>query len=210
MIILPDSENTRQQAAKVIGEGGVIAFRTDTFYGLGADPFDSHAVLRIKELKGREDNKPILLLVADETDLERVISKRSKVFDRLAREFWPGPLTLIGAARNSLSTAITAGSGTVGIRLPDDKGVRNLVRQCGGALTATSANTSGSEPARSAQEVMEYFPRGLDLIIDSGEVTATAPSTVIDATSTRPFVVREGIVTREQLDRILDQVYDEP
>jgi L-threonylcarbamoyladenylate synthase len=204
-MILPDNEGARQHAAGVIAEGGLIAFRTDTFYGLGADPFDARAVARIKQLKGRESTKPILLLIADETTLERLISERSKTFARLATGLWPGPLTLIGAARETLPRAITAGTGTVGVRLPDDESVRNLVRQCGGVLTATSANRSGHEPSRSALQVMEYFPDALDLIIDAGDVTATAPSTVIDTTSTPPCVVREGAIARQQIDGILSQ-----
>jgi L-threonylcarbamoyladenylate synthase len=203
LIVIPDSEKARQLAAGIIAKGGLIAFRTDTFYGLGANPFNRKAVLRIKELKGRDTRKPILLLIADETDLEQLIAKQSNVFAELARRFWPGPLTLIAAAKNTLSPDITAGTGTVGVRLPKDESVRSLVRCCGGALTATSANLSGSEPSRSAEQVKEYFPHGLDLIIDSGEVTATEPSTVLNASSIPPFFVREGAISRKQIESLV-------
>jgi L-threonylcarbamoyladenylate synthase len=189
-------------AAEVISCGGVIAFRTDTFYGLGVDPFNAAAVARIRELKGREDNKPILLLVSDREQVERVIAKRSEAFARAAAAFWPGPLTVIGVAVSELPEAITAGSGTVGVRLPADESVRTLVRECGGILTATSANPSGREPARSAPEVAEYFPGGLDLILDGGEVTVTKPSTVLDATTSPPRVVREGAIRRELIQQL--------
>ena len=179
-------------AAKIISEGGVIAFRTDTFYGLGADPFNATAVARIKALKGREENKPILLLLADASIADRFIADRSQQFEEVARRFWPGPLTIVGRAVTNLPSEITAGTGTVGVRVPADSDVRDLVRECGGALTATSANPSGNEPARSADEVRDYFGDQIDLILDGGEVTATEPSTVVDVTSTPMRIIRQG------------------
>jgi L-threonylcarbamoyladenylate synthase len=179
--------------AKIISEGGVIAFRTDTFYGLGADPFNANAVARIRELKGREENKPILLLLADVSVVDRFIINRSKAFDDIAEKFWPGPLTIVGDAVASLPEEITAGTGTVGVRVPADESVRELVRVCGGALTATSANPSGREPARSAKEVMDYFGDRINLVIDGGEVTATEPSTVIDVTTSPPRLIRGSL-----------------
>lgn len=177
----------------MIKQGGVIAFRTDTFYGLGADPFNAVAVAQLKALKGRDDGKPILLLIADLDQIDRVIAERTEEFNRLAAKFWPGPLTIIGRAVDELPAEITAGTGTVGVRLPNDESVRRLVRECGGVLTATSANPAGREPARSAQEARDYFPQGV-VIVDGGEVTATEPSTVVDATTSPPRVVREGAI----------------
>ena len=171
----------------------MIAFRTDTFYGLGADPFNAIAVERINTLKGR-DGKPILLLIDGLDQVDRLLVERSSQFDELAARFWPGPLTIIGHATGDLPETITAGTGTVGVRLPADETVRQLVRVCGGALTATSANPAGRKPARSAAEVRSYFPAGLDLIVDGGEVTATEPSTVVDATTSPIRVVREGAI----------------
>ena len=187
------------RAAKIVSEGGVIAFRTDTFYGLGADPFNAAAVAKIKELKGRDENKPILLLLADASVADRFIADRSKAFDEVARKYWPGPLTIVGVAVAELPEAIMAGTGTVGVRVPADDDVRELVRVCGGALTATSANPSGSEPARSAKEVMDYFGDRIDLVIDGGEVTVTEPSTVLDVTTFPPRVLREGIIKKADL-----------
>ena len=174
--------------------GGVIAFRTDTFYGLGADPFNQPAVRKIKELKGREDHKPILLLISDQRELERLISPVSRAFASMAERFWPGPLTIIGAAHPALPTAITAGSKTVGVRLPDDDKVRALVRKCGGILTATSANPSGLPPARTAAEVHGYFGDRIELIIDGGAANTDQPSTVIDVTGSETRLIREGVI----------------
>lgn len=178
----------------------MIAFRTDTFYGLGADPFNALAVTRIRALKGREDDKPILLLISDAEDLDRLIVEPSKQFQDIAAKFWPGPLTIIGKAVPELPLEITAGTGTVGVRLPADQSVRDLVRKCGGALTATSANPAGRDPARSADDVRNYFPEGIDLIIDGGYVTAIQPSTVVDATTLSPRVVREGAIPAKLID----------
>lgn len=178
----------------------MIAFRTDTFYGLGADPFKADAVARIRELKGREDDKPILLLISDLDQIDRLIAEKSKHFQDLAAKFWPGPLTIVGKANADLPEGITAGTGTVGVRLPADLSVRDLVRECGGALTATSANPAGRDPARSAEDVLNYFPTGIDLIVDGGQVTAIEPSTVVDATTSSPRVVREGAIPKSVID----------
>lgn len=199
-----DNEETRTEAARIISTGGLIAFRTDTFYGLGADPLNREAVAKIRKLKSREDNKPILVLISDMDQLVRFVGEKSGIFSVIAIGHWPAPLTLIGRARPELPTELTAGTNSIGVRLPDDENVRALVRACGGALTATSANISGSPPARSAAEVEEYFPTGIDLIIDGGEVTTTEPSTVVDVSGTEARLIREGAVPREQLDKILN------
>lgn len=202
-MILPDNQNTRRQAAQMIVAGGVIAFRTDTFYGLGADPFNAQAVRRIKDLKGREDSKPILLLISDAAEVDRLLIAKSADFDLLAKYFWPGPLTLIGRAVPNLPGEITAGTGTVGVRLPSEEQVRELVRLCGGVLTATSANPSRGKAAESAEEVAEYFPTGLDLLIDGGRVVATRASSVVDVSRKPIQIIREGAVSRGEVEEVL-------
>ena len=203
-MIIPQSDPAQIQAEKIIRSGGVIAFRTDTFYGLGADPKNASAVSKVSELKGRE-GKPILVLVSDSDLLRQYVRQTSELFQRLAKHFWPGPLTLIGEATNDLPEELTAATGTVGVRLPDDEGVRALLRFCGGALTATSANPTAAQPARRASEVANYFPTGVDLIIDGGEVNASEPSTVVDLSGPTPVVVREGAIKREELDPFLER-----
>lgn len=193
------SEAQNPDIASVVSSGGVIAFRTDTFYGLGADPLNAAAVKRVWELKGREEGKPILLLISDPQEVTRFVSSPTQIFSELANRFWPGPLTLIGVAQARLPPELTAGTGTIGLRLPNDKRVRDLVRICGGALTATSANRSQNPPARTASEVRNYFGDKLDFIVDDGEVKVSAPSTVVDATGTVARIVREGLITQEQM-----------
>jgi len=198
-MIKADNRETRIEAAKLIERGGILAFRTDTFYGLGVDPLNALAVRRIRELKGREEVKPILLLISDRADVERFVTTQSHAFRRVADRFWPGALTLVGVARPELPVELTGGTETIGVRLPDDERVRSLVRACGGALTATSANLSRQMPARSAAEVQNYFPTVVDLIIDGGEVTVTEPSTVLDLSGNEPRLVREGAIKRDHL-----------
>ena len=198
-MIRKHDEERGAQAAGIVIAGGLIAFRTDTFYGLGADPLNRDAVRRIRQLKGREDGKPILLLISDASEATRFITQPSEVFQAVAELFWPGPLTLIGVARPELPPELTAGTNSIGVRLPNDEDLRGLVRACGGALTATSANISGRPPARTAKDVEEYFPSGIDLIIDAGEVTATQPSTVLDLSGAEPRLIREGAIKREML-----------
>ena len=193
------SEAQNPDIASVVSSGGVIAFRTDTFYGLGADPLNAAAVKRVWELKGREEGKPILLLISDPQEVTRFVSSPTQIFSELANRFWPGPLTLIGVAQARLPPELTAGTGTIGLRLPNDKRVRDLVRICGGALTATSANPSQKSPARTASEVRNYFGDKLGFIVDDGEVKVSAPSTVVDATGTVARIVREGLITQEQM-----------
>jgi len=202
-MIVPQQAATSERIAAAVSRGGIIAFRTDTFYGLGADPFNASAVQRVRDLKGREENKPILVLISDVEQLDRLIENRSSVFDKLAKDFWPGALTIIGEATGQLPSELTAGTKTVGVRLPDDDRVRALVRACGGALTATSANPSGQPPARTAEDVANYFEDGIDLIVNSGAARTDQPSTVIDATGAEAKLIREGVFPWTQIQAAL-------
>lgn len=202
MLIYPDSPEARERAASITAAGGLVAFRTDTFYGVGADPFNSAALELINALKGR-DGKPILVLAADALDAERLVAERTRTFELLAARHWPGALTLVAAARAEVPELLTAGTGTVGVRLPDDAEARAIVRACGGLLTATSANPAGRPPARTAREVADYFPDGHGLVIDGGATRTELPSTVVDVTTHGPRLIREGVVTRVELEETL-------
>lgn len=204
-MISKDSEEVRTRAAQIVAAGGLIAFRTDTFYGLGANPFDENAVKHLKRVKGRDDGKPILLLISDREQLEVLLESTSEVFDLLSGKLWPGPLTLVAQASSRLPIDITAGTQTVGVRLPDDPAARQIVKDCGGVLTATSANMAGSSPARSASEVLDYFLDDINLIIDGGQVEATSASTVLDVTGESPLIIREGALSRAQIESALQQ-----
>lgn len=204
-MILRQSPKALEQAAGIIASGGLIAFRTDTFYGLGADPLSRLAIGRIRQLKSREEIRPILLLISDYDKVAQFITKPSELFLSIANQHWPGPLTLVSSARPELPEELTAGTGTIGLRLPDDDEVRSLVHCCGGALTATSANPSGATPARTAKDVETYFATGIDLIIDGGAVTVMQPSTVVDVSEDKPRLIREGAISRKTLAETLGE-----
>ena len=193
-MIFPQTNESLARIADTVARGGVIAFRTDTFYGLGADPFNVAAVQRIKQLKGREERKPILIVISDRKQVSRFIYQPSATFNLLAERFWPGALTLVGKAKVEVPVEITAGTETVGVRLPADDKVRALIEACGGALTATSANPSHQSPAKTAEEVLAYFGVAIDLIVDGGEVQADRPSTVVDASDIETRLIREGVI----------------
>jgi L-threonylcarbamoyladenylate synthase len=202
-VIISQSSESFDRVAKVIKAGGTVGFRTDTFYGLGADPFNNSAVQAIRQLKGREEHKPILVLVSDRATLGRLLTNRSTLFEALSEHFWPGPLTIVGAAHADLPTDLTAGTKTLGVRLPADDNVRALVKACGGALTATSANLSGEAPAQTAKEVESYFGDRIGLIIDDGPARTDRPSTVIDATGADVQLIREGVIRWEEIQLAL-------
>ena len=204
-MILPDNQTNRELVAKTVASGGLVAFRTDTFYGLGADPLNSRAVQRVMDLKGQE-RKPILLLISDSHEIFRFLATTSKTFQLAAKTFWPGPLTIVAEALPQISPKLTARAGTIGLRLPAGDDLRALIRRCGGALTATSANPSGDTPARSAREVGDYFPAGLDVILDGGPTEASAASTVLDVSQSTPRIIREGVISRARLEEVLGGV----
>ncbi|HEX8423975.1 MAG TPA: L-threonylcarbamoyladenylate synthase [Pyrinomonadaceae bacterium] len=205
-MILEDTPETHRRAAALVRAGSLIAFRTDTFYGLGADPFQRGALQQLRALKGREGGKPILLVISDASEVARFSSRRTKLFDALSARHWPGALTLVVSAEADLPTELTAGTGTIGLRLPADEPVRALVRACGGALTATSANPAGEPPARTAVEVAEFFPAGLALIVDGGATQTEEASTVLDVSQDEAGLIREGAVSWRALQETIKAV----
>lgn len=202
MIVAAD-EKGLERAAEVVTHGGVIGFRTDTFYGLGADPFNRQALNRINRLKDREGQKPILVVISDLKQVERFVLEKSNLYEMLTEKYWPGPLTLVAKSRAEVPEGLTKGTESIGLRLPHDPAALKLIRACGGALTATSANRAGEPPARTAQAVVESFPTELDLILDGGETRAEAASTVLDVSGERIALIREGVISRVELQQTL-------
>jgi L-threonylcarbamoyladenylate synthase len=205
-MILKDNRETRARAAAIIRAGGIVAFRTDTFYGLGADPLNRDALHKLLALKGREDGKPILLVIGDASEVTRFNARGGKLFDAVSARYWPGALTLVVGARPELPVELTAGTGTIGLRLPGDEDVRELLRACGGALTATSANRAGEPPARTAMEVERAFPHGLELIIDGGAARTQEPSTVLDVSGDEARLIREGAISWTELRETIREI----
>ena len=186
------------EIVSLLQSGGVIAFPTDTAYGLGADPFNDAAIDRIFRIKGRADTKPILLLVSS-IEMTESVAEPDEVFYDLAKRFWPGSLTVILPATKSVSLKLTAGTGTIGIRWPHANFATTLVNCLQSPITATSANRSGLPAAVTAEEVRVQLDESIDALIDGGELPARSGSTVLDLTADVPVLLREGPVSFESL-----------
>jgi L-threonylcarbamoyladenylate synthase len=181
------------RAAANLRSGGLVAFPTETFYGLAAAALDAGAVRAIFALKGRPESKPVLLLV-DSVAMAEAVAEVGEVARDLMSRYWPGALTLVLPARDRVPTEVTAGTGTVGLRLSAHPVARGLVRALGAPITAPSANPAGAAPATSAAAVLAYFPDGLDLVLDGGATAGGPASTVLDVRFEPPRVIREGAV----------------
>ena len=177
-----------------MSSGGVIAYPTDTFYGLGADPGNPAAVRRIFAIKGREPGRPILLLIGDPNEVLNWAADVPRRAEELMKRFWPGPLTLVFKAKAEVLPELTAGSGTIGLRVPGSELTRGLLKYLGHALTGTSANISGLPGIRSAHEAARAIGERVDLVFDGGEAAGGKPSTVVDVSTDTPRVIREGAV----------------
>ncbi len=189
-------------AAAVLRRGGVVAYPTETFYALGALARDAAAVDRIARAKGRPDGKPLPLLAADREEVEEV-ADLGAVAARLAERFWPGPLTLVLPARRGLASAVTAGTGTVGIRVPGAEVARALARAAGGALVSTSANLAGAPAPETAGALAAELRARLDHVLDGGPAPGGLPSTVVAIAADGIRLVRAGAVPLEALERAL-------
>ena len=194
--LLPDGID---EAARTIRSGGVVAFPTDTVYGVGVDPRNPMALRRLYTIKGRDAEKPIPLLLSDANVLPRVSSAASRLARRLATAFFPGPLTLVVPLSAAFPSELNAGRNTVGVRVPDHDAARALIDACGGFLAVTSANLSGQPPATTADEVADALGERIDLLLDGGRTVGLVPSTVLDTTCDPPRILRYGAVSREEL-----------
>jgi len=184
---------TLQAAVDVLRAGGLVAFPTETFYGLAASALDPAAVRRIFELKGRPESKPLLVLVDSVAMAETVAHVAEPARDLMARH-WPGALTLVLRARAHVPPDVTARSGTLGLRVSSHPIARGLVEALGVPVTAPSANPNGLAPPTTAAGVLAYFEEGIDLVLDGGPTPGGEPSTVLDMTVEPPRILRRGAV----------------
>ena len=200
----PMTEAALSQAARVVRAGGVIAFPTETFYGLGVTPGDSAAVQRLFTLKGRSPaSSPILVLIRHRQDLESLTSEISPSAELLMKACWPGPLTIVFRASSRVPSVLTAGTGTIGIRLSAAPALQRLLDAVGGPLTGTSANKSGALPAVTAEDVQVSLGVDVDLILDGGRTPGGFASTVVDTTVTPVRLIREGALSRSAVLSVL-------
>ena len=189
----PDAEKLAE-AIRVLCEGGVVAFPTETFYGLAADARNETAVEKIFRIKGRNFRNPIALIIADEREVVPLVEEIPAAAKILMQTFWPGPLTLIFRAAPSVSSRLTGGTGKIGIRVSSHPVARLLAAGLAGPLTATSANLSGGPECSSADAVVSTLGDLADAVIDGGPTPGGAGSTILDVTVSPPRILREGAI----------------
>lgn len=202
-VISADRPGALAQAVAVLRAGGLVAFPTDTVYGVGAHAYQPAAVARLYAAKVRPEGKAIPLLLGDAADIERVSRDLPPLTQRLMDAFWPGALTLVVPRNAGLPDIVTAGGPTVAVRLPDHRLPRALARALGAPLAATSANLSGQAEASSAADVMAQLDGRIDLLLDGGRCPGGVPSSVVDLTVQPPAILRQGALDPELLQRLL-------
>jgi L-threonylcarbamoyladenylate synthase len=198
-----EMEYVLEYAVRLILTGKVVAFPTDTFYGLGADPFNLAAVTEIFRIKRRSSDRPIPLLVASLDQAADLVSDPPQIFFTLAKKFWPGPLTIVASASRQIPLKITANTGLVGIRWPRSLLAEALVAALGRPVTGTSANLSERPACATAGEVEEQIGRSLPLILDGGSTAGGQPSTVVELRGDRVRILRPGGVAESELEDFL-------
>ena len=196
----PSQEDQIASAMAALREGGVVAFPTDTLYGLGACAYNEGAIEQIFAIKGRPPSMALPLLLAEVSQLGEVAAMVPEVAWTLAHRFLPGPLTLVLTKAPHIPDRVTGGGPTVAVRIPDHPVPRNLVRHLGAPITGTSANRSGAPPARTPQEVLAQLGESVSIIIDGGECPIGSPSTVVDCSQGVPRILREGAIPRATLE----------
>lgn len=202
LLYSPDARRGIAEAvAGTIRSGGVVALPTESFYALAVSPFSAAALARLRELKGRPEEKAVLVLIGNEAQLKSLVQVVPPAARLLMERFWPGPLTLVFAAAAGLPHALTAGTESIGVRLSAYRPLMDLLELIG-PVTGTSANRSGSPPLSSADDVRTVFGTQIDLLVDVGTTAGGLPSTVVDVRD-RVKLVREGRVDRDALEQVL-------
>lgn len=200
---------TAGTAADIIKKGGLVAIPTETVYGLGANGLDQQAVIKIFQAKGRPQDNPLILHVAEPREMEKFCHDIPRAAYALAEKFWPGPLTMVLPARDIVPRRTTAGLDTVAVRCPDSPVTRQIIRLSGVPIAAPSANISGKPSTTTAQHVLHDHNGKIDAIVDGGPCRVGVESTIVDLTEERPRLLRPGGITPEQLLEVLgDLVID--
>ena len=205
----PQGEKIRE-AAKIIRSGGLVAFPTETVYGLGADALLTEGAKRIYAAKGRPSDNPLIVHIADFEALDKIAAEIPEQAKILSDRFWPGPLTMIFKKRDVVPYETTGGLDTVAVRMPDHPVALELIRESGGYIAAPSANTSGRPSPTMASHVKTDLDGKIPMILDGGEVGIGIESTIIDLSEKVPMVLRPGYITREMLSELIGDVREDP
>jgi L-threonylcarbamoyladenylate synthase len=196
--LAPEADIISDTAA-VIKNGGIVVFPTRCLYGLGADASNSNAVERIFDLKLRSARKPILVLIENSSQLERLARRIPPAASELMARFWPGRITIVFEARDTVPQSLTAGSGKIGVRLPGHPVAMALVKAVKAPTTGTSANLSGKPGCHRIEDLDPHVARRVDYILDAGNLMGGTGSTIVDVSTGKPEILREGAISRKEI-----------
>ncbi len=194
------------KAAEVIKKGGIVAFPTRCLYGVGADAFNVDAVERIFRIKQRSYQNPILVLISKKEDLDRIVQYVPPAASKIMDRFWPGKVTIVFEAKNSLPAVLTAGTGKIGVRLCGHPVASALISAVKSPITGTSANLAGNAGCSKISDMDSQLADRLDLVLDAGVLKGGAGSTVADVTTDIPMILREGAVPGKDIFAVLDKL----
>ena len=203
-------ENRIKRAGDIIKEGGLVAFPTETVYGLGGDALDADSSRKIYAAKGRPSDNPLIVHIADFADLEQIVTEVPKEAVQLADAFWPGPLTMILNKNEKVPYETTGGMDTVAIRMPSHPVALAFIRAGGGYIAGPSANTSGKPSPTLAEHVALDLDGKIPMILDGGEVGIGIESTIVDLTEDVPMILRPGYITPEMIEKVIGEVRVDP
>ncbi|MDO5402674.1 MAG: L-threonylcarbamoyladenylate synthase [Eubacteriales bacterium] len=205
-----ENKEIYRRAGEILRGGGLVAFPTETVYGLGADALDEKASAKIYAAKGRPSDNPLIVHIADKKDLYKLSSCVNDNAVRLAQAFWPGPLTMILKKADIVPASITGGLDTVAIRMPSHPVAEKLIKEAGVYVAAPSANTSGRPSPTRAAHVIDDLSGRIDMIIEDDTVDIGVESTIVDLSEEVPTILRPGYITEQMLSQVLDSVITDP
>lgn len=194
------------EAGEILLNGGLVAFPTETVYGLGANALDEEAAMKTYAAKGRPSDNPLIVHIAELNALEKIVTDIPDTVELIAEKYWPGPLTMVFNKTDIVPYGTTGGLETVAVRMPDDEIARELILAGGGYVSAPSANTSGRPSPTTAQHVAEDLTGKIEMILDGGSVDIGVESTILDMTVTPPMILRPGAITKEMLEELIGEV----
>lgn len=194
-----------KKAGEILRAGGLVAFPTETVYGLGANGLDESASRKIYEAKGRPSDNPLIIHIADMEALPKIVREVPKAAQKLAKAYWPGPLTMIFWKADCVPYGTTGGLDTVAVRMPSDEIAREMIRQGGGYIAAPSANTSGRPSPTTAQHVYEDMNGKIPMILDGGAVQIGLESSIVDLTTDMPTILRPGYISLEMVQDVIGE-----
>lgn len=211
MVRLPEQADIAYtKAAEVINHGGLVAFPTETVYGLGGNALDPTASEKIYAAKGRPSDNPLIVHVADREQIDPLVTAVSEKAEKLMEAFWPGPLTIILPKSDRVPKETTGGLDTVALRMPDHPVALAMIRACGCPIAAPSANTSGRPSPTKAAHVAEDLDGRIEIILDGGDVGIGVESTIVDVTGELPYLLRPGYITKDMLEAVVGPVRIDP